>query len=68
MLKTYDDHFDIVKNEEWYEDSETPSYTDTYVDYTYDRYGNWVSRKENIIARWTGQESSSTIEREIEYY
>ena len=68
MLKTYNEHYDIVKNEEWYEDVETPTYTDTFTNYTYDKYGNWVTREETVIARWTGQESTSTIERVIEYY
>lgn len=68
MLKTYDEHYDIVKNEEWYEDVATPTFTDTYQKYTYDKYGNWVTREETIVARWTGQESITTIEREIEYY
>lgn len=68
MLKTYDDHYDIVKNEEWYEDVATPTFTDTFTKYTYDKYGNWVTREEFVIARYTGQESVTTIEREIEYY
>ncbi len=67
-LKTYNEHYDIVKNEEWYEDVATPTYTDTFTNYTYDKYGNWVTHEETVIARWTGQESTSTIERVIEYY
>ena len=68
MLKTYDEHFDIVKNQEWYTDDATPTYTDTWTNYTYDKYGNWITRKETVIARWTGDEASTTVEREIEYY
>ncbi len=70
MKKTYDSHFDIVKNEEWYTtNSDTvPTYTDTWTDYTYDKYGNWVTRDETIVARWTGQVSTSTITRVMEYF
>ena len=70
MKKTYDSHFDIVKNEEWYTtNSDTvPSYTDTWTDYTYDKYGNWVTREEAVVARWTGQCYPSTITRVMEYF
>jgi len=70
IKKTYDSHFDIVKNEEWYtENTDTAAtYTDTWVNYTYDKYGNWVTRDETVIARWTGQESTSTITRVMEYF
>lgn len=70
MKKTYDSHFDIVKNEEWYTtNSDTvPTFTDTWTDYTYDKYGNWVTRKETVIARWTGQTSTSNINRVLEYF
>ena len=73
MRKTYDEHFDIVKNEEGYgEDAYTPgaepTYTDTWTEYTYDKYGNWVTRVESVVARWTGQQGKSTITREIEYF
>jgi len=66
---TYDSHFDIVKNEEWYSDTiDVPTFTDTWVNYTYDKYGNWVTRDETVVARWTGQESTSTITRVMEYF
>ena len=73
MRKSYDEHFDIVKNEEGYgEEAYTPgaepTYTDTWTEYTYDKYGNWVTRVESVIARWTGQQGKSTITREIEYF
>ena len=69
MKKTYDSHFDIVKNEEWYSDTiDVPTYTDTWTEYTYDKYGNWVTRDETIVARWTGQVSTSTITRVMEYF
>ena len=67
MKKTYDSHFDIVKNEEWYE-STTPNYTDTWVNYTYDRYGNWVTRDETVIARLTSQPSATNVNRVMEYF
>ena len=73
MRKSYDEHFDIVKNEEGYgEEAYTPgaepTYTDTWTEYTYDKYGNWVTRVESVVARWTGQQSESTIQRVIEYF
>ena len=73
MRKSYDTHFDIVKNEEDYgENAYTPgaepTFTDTWTDYTYDKYGNWVTRVESVVARWTGQQGKSTITREIEYF
>jgi len=70
MKKTYDSHFDIVKNEEWYSarTDTAPTFTDTWVNYTYDKYGNWVTRDETVITRWMGQESTSTITRVMEYF
>ena len=73
MRKTYDEHFDIVKNEEGYgEDAYAPgaepTFTDTWTEYTYDKYGNWVTRVESVVARYTGQQGKSTIKREIEYF
>ena len=73
MRKTYDAHFDIVKNEEDYGDEDytpgaEPSYTDTWTEYTYDKYGNWVTRVEHFVARYTGQEGDTTIQREMEYF
>lgn len=73
MRKTYDAHFDIVKNEEDYGDEDytpgaEPSYTDTWTEYTYDKYGNWVTRVEHVVARYTGQEGDTTIQREMEYF
>ena len=69
MKKTYDSHFDISVNQEWYSDTvAVPTFTDTFENYTYDKYGNWVTRDETIIARWTGQVSTSTITREMEYF
>ena len=68
--KTYDSHFDIVRNQEWYSaNTDTlPTFTDTWVNYTYDKYGNWVTRDETVIARLTGQASTSTITRVMEYF
>ena len=68
MTKTYDEHFDIVKNEEWYSDAAQPTYTDTWREYVYDKYGNWTSRVENVVARYTGQTSDAVITRVIEYF
>lgn len=70
MKKTYDSHFDIVKNEEWYTTNTdtVATYIDTWVNYTYDKYGNWVTRDETVVARYTGQESTTTINRVMEYF
>ncbi len=73
MRRSYDAHFDIVKNEESYgEDAYTegaePTFTDTWSEYTYDKYGNWVTRVEHVVARYTGQEGDTTIQREMEYF
>ena len=69
MKKTYDAHYDIIMNQEWYSDSiSEPTFTDTWVNYTYDKYGNWITNDETIIARWTGQESTTTITRVMEYF
>lgn len=70
MKKTYDSHFDIVKNEEWYTTNTdtVPSYTDTWTDYTYDKYGNWVTREEAVVGRYDGNCYPSTITRVMEYF
>ena len=70
MKKTYDSHFDIVKNEEWYtvNTDTAATFTDTWINYTYDKYGNWITRDETVVARYTGQESTSTITRVMEYF
>jgi len=73
MRKTYDKHFDIVRNDESYGDEAyvegaEPTYTDTWSDYTYDKYGNWVTRYETVIPRYTGGTSETTVHRKIEYF
>ena len=73
MRRSYDAHFDIVKNEESYGESAytegaEPTFTDTWTEYTYDKYGNWVTRVEHVVARYTGQEGDTTIQREMEYF
>ncbi len=73
MRKIYDEHYDIVRNEESfgsddYVEGAEPTYVDTWEDYTYDKYGNWTTRLETIIPRYTGEAYPSTIRREIEYF
>ena len=73
MRKSYDAHYVIVKNEEGfgedpYTEGAEPTYTDTWTEYTYDKYGNWITRVEHVVARWTGQEGDTTIQREMEYF
>lgn len=70
MKKTYDSHFDIVRNDEWYTtNTDTlPTYTDTWTEYTYDKYGNWETRVEAVVGRWDGNCYPSTITRVFEYF
>ena len=70
MKKTYDSHFDIVRNDEWYTTNTdtVPTYTDTWTEYTYDKYGNWETRVEAVVGRWDGNCYPSTITRVMEYF
>ena len=68
MNKTYDEHFDIIKNTEGYTASQDPTYIDTWKDYTYDKYGNWITRHESIVARYTGDLSERKVNRVLEYF
>lgn len=68
MNKTYDEHFDIIKNTEGYTASQDPTYIDTWKDYTYDKYGNWITRFESVVARYTGDLSERTVNRVLEYF
>ena len=70
MKKTYDSHFDIVRNDEWYTTNTdtVPTYTDTWTEYTYDKYGNWETHVEAVVGRWDGNCYPSTITRVMEYF
>lgn len=75
MVKTYDEHYDIIKNEEWYwepnavaPDGSEPTYTDTWRDFVYDKYGNWTTRIEHVIPRYTGEGYDATVTRVFEYF
>ena len=73
MRKSYDEHFDIVRNDESYGDAPysegaEPTYTDTWKDYTYDKYGNWLTRIEHVIPRYTGEGYDRTVTRVLEYF
>ena len=70
MKKTYDSHYDIVRNDEWYTTNTdtVPTYTDTWTEYTYDKYGNWETRVEAVVGRWDGNCYPSTITRVFEYF
>lgn len=70
MKKTYDSHYDIVRNDEWYTTNTdtVPTYTDTWTEYTYDKYGNWETRVEAVVGRWDGNCYPSTITRVMEYF
>ena len=74
MRRTYDEHFDIVRNDESYGsdpyvEGAEPTYTDTWKEYTHDKYGNWITRVETVIPRYQGGDGHpTTIRRTIEYY
>lgn len=70
---TYDEHFDIVRNEESYGSDDyvegaEPTFVDTWTEYTYDKYGNWTTRLESVVPRYTGGLSETTVRREMEYF
>ena len=68
--RLYDEHFDLTENKEGNEERGTadPVFDDTWTDYKYDAHGNWISRDEHGIARWTGQKYTTTHTRVIEYF
>jgi len=73
IRRTYDEHFDIVRNDESYGDDDftegaEPTYTDTWAEYTYDKYGNWTTRLETVVPRYTGGTSETRVNRVIEYF
>ena len=62
-----------IENDEYYgkeayAEGIEPSYSDTWRNYTYDKYGNWISRIEYVIPRYMGDPSDRDVERIIEYF
>lgn len=73
MRRSYDERFEIVRNDEYYgkeayAEGIVPTYSDTWRNYTYDKYGNWISRIEYVIPRYMGDPSDRDVERIIEYF
>ena len=68
----YDDHFDLVKRSLDIDDQQFGLHYDDFTEYTYDKYGNWTSRKEAITPIfWDGTEagrSATTVYKVIEYF
>lgn len=68
----YDDHFDVTGYDLDIGDEQFGLHHSTYTEYTYDKYGNWTSRKESITPLfWDGTEedkSVRTVYQVIEYY
>ena len=68
----YDEHFDLVKSSLDIGDEQFGLHYNDFTDYTYDKYGNWTSRKEAITPLfWDGTEygkSTHTVYNEIEYF
>ena len=68
----YDTHFDITGRDLDANDEQFGIHHDTYTEYTYDKYGNWTSRKETLTPFfWDGTEagrSANTVYQVIEYY
>lgn len=68
----YDNHFDLVKSSLDIGDEQFGLHYNDFTDYTYDKYGNWTSRKEAITPLfWDGTENGRSIEtvyNEIEYF
>ena len=68
----YDEHFDLVKTSLDANDETYGLHYDDYSAYTYDKYGNWTSRKEvHTPYFWDGTEqgkSAYTVYNVIEYF
>lgn len=68
----YDEHFDLVRRSLDIGDEQFGLHYDDFTEYTFDKYGNWTSRKEAITPIfWDGTEngrSSDTVYRVIEYF
>ena len=68
----YDEHFDITGRDLDVKDEQFGLHHDSYSEYEYDRYGNWISRKEALTPIfWDGTEqgkSATTVLQVIEYF
>lgn len=45
-----------------------PTYEDSWEDYKYDKYGNWVEYTYHFIGRYDGNQGTTTYAREITYF
>ena len=68
----YDEHFDQTGRDLDANDEQFGIHHDTFAEYTYDKYGNWISRKETLTPFfWDGTEegkSADTVYQVIEYF
>ncbi len=68
----YDEHFDLVKRSLDANDDKNGLHYDDYSTYTYDKYGNWTSRKEvHTPYFWDGTDAGKrtyTVYNVMEYY
>ena len=68
----YDEHFDQTGRDLDANDEQFGIHHDTFAEYTYDKYGNWISRKETLTPFfWDGTEqgkSTDTVYQVIEYF
>lgn len=68
----YDDNFDITGRDLDTGDEAYGIHHDSYTEYQYDKYGNWISRKEALTPIfWDGTEagkSAHTVLQVIEYF
>lgn len=68
---TFNEMGDIVEKVRMNGDRYSPDgalYHDTWTDYVYDKYGNWISRKAHGTTTLTGQEYTNDEKRTITYY
>ena len=68
---TFNEMGDIVEKVRMNGDSYSPDgaiYHDTWTEYDYDKYGNWISRKAHGTTTLTAQEYTNDEKRTINYF
>lgn len=71
MKNQFNEYGELVQSDHMNGDRYTETgeiLNDYFTDYVYDSHGNWISRKESIVAIFTGERIERTITREISYY
>lgn len=69
----FNEHGDPVLRQDGYDkapwtEGATPTYQDSWDNYKYDKYGNWVECTYHFIGRYDGNEGATHFEREITYF